>query len=1013
MTFVAVAPYYKILGFDGRRRRVPEAFEVVELRDALTRVYSTDAHVVTYVVPGATRQPRINKPGLPYFDGFPETGVFFCDLDNPGHAEWTPELYEAALARYESTEILQAAGIYHTKHGARIVQPIARPIPVEQVEPYIARWYGELKQAGLDPDDACKDWTRLFRLPNVLYKGKPFRTPYLHLEKMRPIALEPLWEPPPVRASMPCRVRPDPVPRIDWRQDVPEEWRERVQPIADPIRGVQSEWHTLFLALAGALLRRGVPPEILPAIVRAISAATGADTRTDDRVASARSTVESHLAGQPVTGFGTLARRWPTVAEAVNRVLPEGGTAPAPGTADSPPPLAESQAAMRAALRDAPDGLTLIAAECGLGKTAAALEVATERASRTHASPDAEGKRAPLHSKTAISVDKHELALQIVADLAARGVQARRIFGPLSLKHPDGTPVCELHRVARHLVSGGQPMQWELCQGRDIEPCPHRDTCPARDGVEGPEDARVTVGPHQLIGALDREAGTTGLLVIDEPPDLLDLTPLRPRDLEGTLEILHAFDASFASALAPALEAVLAWTEHIGPLGECMSVQEAISQAAVAIDPLTLDRAQITCQFDGDAVEYAAAAQPDERTGKAPPIRFMNIKMARDNEAYARKLGRASGVLHTLFHAVTSRAPAAVVLEKGHRGPPHLIVITVREQLAQALRREGAVVAMDANIAVNAPIFAKAVGYDPPLHRFSGVDGAPIRRLHIRRKSAVRKHWIPRGKLKLAPGLVQSVKDILDFAQGTRSLGIITMHTIELALRAALEPDNPQHDDAWRDARQDPHTLSQARKVLGPILQAYPGEILLGHYLAVRGLNKMNDVDCLATLGDPWPHLNRVRHEVMFLGLEDTWESRTVELCKAELEQAHGRLRAVHRTAPAQALHVGSVRPSGHGWTNGPVEVRDVQTGRPANASSMTTEELRRIVDRAGGARALARKLGCDHKTISRYLHGRQPSAIIANELRSVSTNSQVGPKRIEEKEVSLYTFRPHPPFAR
>jgi len=992
MTFVAVAKHFKIAGFDGRRRDVREAFEVLELHDALTRVYSTEAHLVSYVVPGAKRQPRINKPGLATFDGFPEIGVFFADLDNPDHGDWTPALYQEALARYERLQILQTAGIYHTKHGARVVQPIVRPIPVEQVEPYIARWYKELKHAGLEPDEACKDWTRLFRLPNALHRGKPFRSPYIRLDRMQPIALEPMWEPPPTRASAKARVSVAPLPRIDWRREAPDEWRDRIQALADAVRSIQSEWHTLFLALSGALLRRHVSPEQLPAIIRSISLATGVDTRTEDREASARTTAEKYLLGLPVTGFSTLARRWPTVAATLEALLPDASACPVEGEGEgevgTPPPLAESQASMRAALRDAPDGLTLLAAECGLGKTAAAIDVAAERAAREHVSPDAEGKRAPLHSKTAISVDKHELARQIVADLAERGVQARRLFGPLSLKHPDGTPVCKLHDVARHLVSGGQPMQWELCQGRDIDPCPHRDTCPARDGVEGPDDARVTVGPHQLIGALDREAGATGLLVIDEPPDLLDLTPLRPADLERTLGLLHAFDTEFASALAPAVEALHAWTEHVGPIGECIPIQEAIAQATEAIDPLTLDRAQRTCRFDGDAVEYAAAAQPDERTGKAPPIRFIHLKMARDNVAYARKLGRASGVLHTLFHAVTSGAPAAVVLEQGPRNRTHLIVITIREQLARALRREGSVVAMDANIAVNAPIFAKAVGYAPPLYSFAGADGAPIRRLHIRRKSAVRKHWIPRGKLKLAPGLVQSVKDILEFAEGTSSLGIITMHTIELALRAALEPDNPQHEAAWRKAHQESDTLAQVRDTLGPILQAYPGTIVFGHYGAVRGLNHMKDVDCLATLGDPWPPLNRVRHEVAFLGLVDSWESRTVELCKAELEQAHGRLRAMHRRAPAQALHIGSVQPTGHGWHVGPVEERLVSMGRPQNKVGMDICELRAIVNAMGGLRATARRIGCDHKTLSRYLAGRHPSSKVAEQLRRIHAAS-------------------------
>lgn len=61
MTFVAVAPRFRIAGFDGRRRNVSDAFEVLELRDALTRVYSTDAHLVTYVVPGASRHPLLSN----------------------------------------------------------------------------------------------------------------------------------------------------------------------------------------------------------------------------------------------------------------------------------------------------------------------------------------------------------------------------------------------------------------------------------------------------------------------------------------------------------------------------------------------------------------------------------------------------------------------------------------------------------------------------------------------------------------------------------------------------------------------------------------------------------------------------------------------------------------------------------------------------------------------------------------------------------------------------------------
>ncbi len=192
MTLVAVAPNKFSKGFDGSGRTPALSFEVLELHDALTRDYPTDAHLVTYVVAGATRQPRINKGGLPFFKERVEVGVFFCDVDNPHHSHWNRELLHAAIEQYESLSVLQSAGIYHTEHGRRIVQPIEQPIPAAQVEPYLRRWLLQLEKAGLPVDWACRDWTRHFRLPNVRRSGYLYRSPYMHLERMHAIHLEPI-----------------------------------------------------------------------------------------------------------------------------------------------------------------------------------------------------------------------------------------------------------------------------------------------------------------------------------------------------------------------------------------------------------------------------------------------------------------------------------------------------------------------------------------------------------------------------------------------------------------------------------------------------------------------------------------------------------------------------------------------------------------------------------------------------------------------------------------------------
>src|SRR5262249_3576505 len=152
-------------------------------------------------------------------------------------------------------------------------------------------------------------------------------------------------------------------------------------------------------------------------------------------------------------GYRTLAREWPSVADAFDEALARGREAEirqqAKAMAEAPPPsLAEVIAALDDVLRHAPEGLLLIVAECGLGKTASAIRIAIERALRPYATANAKGVRAPDHSKTGISVDKHTLALQIVSDLLGAGTAARRHFGPLSLQNPDGSYVCHFRDVA-------------------------------------------------------------------------------------------------------------------------------------------------------------------------------------------------------------------------------------------------------------------------------------------------------------------------------------------------------------------------------------------------------------------------------------------------------------------------------------------------------------------------------------------------------------------------------------
>ena len=162
MTTIAVARD-KFAKGDG-----PAVYEQVELVEALERVYRSDAHLVGYVVGDGPMQSRLTKSSE---TDQAVTTTVFVDVDNPGHAPWTPEATAAALERYRALPL--PAGVYHTAHGARFVLPLATPVPVVQAEALIRRALTTFAEAGIAVDWAARDWTRHFRCPHVVRAGRP------------------------------------------------------------------------------------------------------------------------------------------------------------------------------------------------------------------------------------------------------------------------------------------------------------------------------------------------------------------------------------------------------------------------------------------------------------------------------------------------------------------------------------------------------------------------------------------------------------------------------------------------------------------------------------------------------------------------------------------------------------------------------------------------------------------------------------------------------------------------
>lgn len=172
-------------------------FEVMPVHEALESDFTTDAHFVCYTVrdadgllysdprlPENHQWPRINKTALPALrkvgcEVLNTMLVFDYDLphDAGEKVAWTTETYKTFLD--ETLPILRrrlgplfATYVYLTNHGARFIHLLTEPVPGPESEGYWAALFNIYEEAGVKMDPACRDYTRLFRLPRVQRDGK-------------------------------------------------------------------------------------------------------------------------------------------------------------------------------------------------------------------------------------------------------------------------------------------------------------------------------------------------------------------------------------------------------------------------------------------------------------------------------------------------------------------------------------------------------------------------------------------------------------------------------------------------------------------------------------------------------------------------------------------------------------------------------------------------------------------------------------------------------------------------
>ncbi|TAK26732.1 MAG: XRE family transcriptional regulator [Myxococcaceae bacterium] len=975
---------------------------LISIREIAERRFDSPALVSGYVILDANgaplpSTPRTCKDAVAWL---PTQGLravqtcFIADVDTPGHVPWTPETLAAFEAVWTSAPSLRTCGLYLSRKGYRLLQPLATWLPVEEAEPRLLAWLHQLVAEGVWPSALeCKDFGHLMRVPHFRdADGLRVISPRVDLSRLE------AFEPPagivsPRRAQR-RNARPlaaDGVAVLPTFTDVvPSGWETVADALGAALRDtVRANWRRCYLALAGALATRGCPLEGVPAVIaRAHLVDAGWEHLLSDRVEIARTTIVRWANGQELLGYGVLREEFPAVADALDATTTSGIEADVLAQLKSAPavavtPLAEAAQVLSREVEGA-YGVTSIAGPPGLGKTRAVVRLAESK-------PPV-GRPAAPGARIAVSVPTHRLAQQIVGNLPARSL---RVFSPVSHTRPDGTPTCIYADAAKALASGGQSVEREFCEGRDREPCPERSRCPAYGGREGAEDASLVVGVHGLVRELRGFAGPAGTLVVDEPGETVFTERVTRDQLATAARYLGEFVPAFADAMAPALAAFTAWVEAAPADGELVYVHDAVRWHARELQGEILTAAGVdpeTALEDlGEAVLVAAAGaiSPKART-TAPPIRWSALAIARVNIARATELGEASRVLGLLWRAITRAVPYAAAVE-GEEHDRCATVVGLNDELVLALKHEGPVVLLDANAALHVPAMAKVLGHPPKLVDLRVPDGAPIVRAVLATR-ATRKSWLPRGVpdwTAILPAIRAAVAWLVE-DPSTASVGLIAPLVIEAAIAHAVDPSAPGPRAQWTSTGQSLRALERARALLAPALAPFGGRWVTGHYQALEGLDHMADCDATVTLMDPRPNLGTERLRAQYLGLDA--EGRLDALAAAELEQAHGRLRTIHRTRPGRQLHVGGIVPGG--WAGRPVEVRRLPVGRPQTVAAMGAEEFRAAREAAGmGLRELARALRVSDGTLRRYESGERavPEAIAAA-LRALSPSAPETP---------------------
>jgi len=154
------------------------------------------------------------------------------------------------------------------------------------------------------------------------------------------------------------------------------------------------------------------------------------------------------------------------------------------------------------------------------------------------------------------------------------------------------------------------------------------------------------------------------------------------------------------------------------------------------------------------------------------------------------------------------------------------------------------------------------------------------------------------------------------------------------------------------------------------------GELVIGHFGAVRGSNEYKELPALALLGTPWPNKGAVKEDARALGVDAQGYAEAI--AESELEQALGRAREVRRTsaAPVLLLHFGKNPPAC--WKGRRYKVDALPAGGPApsEAAEDAAEFAQEVAEVLGACCAPLLRLTSEKPELFRRVHGADRTAI-------------------------------------